>query len=201
MDTAPPSAPPSADEIRELAAHIHAAHARLAMMLAEFTADGHWNASGEWRSLAHWLGLNCGLARSEALTLQRVVQTVDVMPDVMAQAQRGVVSLQVTSRIARVATPDNQATLAGVAASATPSQVNRILADHRAVAPPPIPTPFPSPSPSPSSTDPSDDDRSYWRTWFDDLGMWHVSGQAPAHVGALVDEAFRAARVASPMTP
>ena len=46
--------------IREVAAHIHAAEARLATMVADFTADGHWNASGDWRSIAHWLIVKLG---------------------------------------------------------------------------------------------------------------------------------------------
>ena len=183
-----------ADAIRELSAHLHAANARLAELLADFTADDTWNVSGDWRSLAHWLGINCGFARAEAEILARVAAAAEAMPTVLERAGRGEVSLHVAAGAARVATPENEAKLAEIAASSTPAQACRVfsnyrtarrreeqrLADERDG----------SEDGDPAATEP--EHRSFWRTWFDDNGTWRVNGAAPPEIGALLDRLYEA---------
>ena len=182
-----------ADAIRELSAHLHAANARLAELLADFTADDTWNVSGDWRSLAHWLGINCGFARAEAEILARVAAAAEAMPTVLERAGRGEVSLHVAAAAARVATPENEAKLAEIAASSTPAQACRVfgnyrtarrreeqrLADERDGS-------------APAATEPEPEHRSFWRTWFDDNGTWRVNGAAPPEIGALLDQLYQA---------
>ena len=193
----------AAAAIREVAAHIHAAEARLATMVADFTADGHWNASGDWRSIAHWLIVNCGYTTSEARALQNVATKSETMPTVMGHALAGEISLQVAAQIARVATPDNENVLARVATSATPPQVSRVLADyrtakqHQPTEPATEPAAEPSsPGESPGSLD-GDSDDAFWRTWHDEQGNWRVAGKASAETGALLDQAYAAATTAA----
>ena len=98
-----------ADAIRELSAHLHAANARLAQLLADFTADDTWNISGDWRSLTHWLGINCGFARAEAEILARVAAAAEAMPTVMERAGRGDIPVGLGIDKAKAPAPERQA--------------------------------------------------------------------------------------------
>lgn len=190
----------SAAAIRELAAHVHAAEARLATMLVAFTADGRWNATGDWRSLAHWLVVNCGYTRGDASALQRVVESVSVMPTVMSHALAGEVSLGVVSQAARVVTVENDAQLARVVTNATPTQAARVIADFRA-ADRRARAAEAADADAGAGVSAGGDvgngtvDDAFWRTWFDDDGAWNCQGRADAATGALLDEAHRAAAV------
>ncbi len=183
-----------ADAIRELSAHLHAANARLAQLLADFTADDTWNISGDWRSLTHWLGINCGFARAEAEILARVAAAAEAMPTVLERAGRGEVSLHVAAGAARVATPENEAKLAEIAASSTPAQACRVFGNYRTakrrdnerLADEHRETE----DGDPTATEP--EHRSFWRTWFDDNGTWRVNGAAPPEIGALLDRLYEA---------
>ena len=186
----------AADTIRELAAHIHAAEARLATLISDFTENGHWNATGDWRSVAHWLTVNCGYTPTEARALQHVADKTAVMPTVMAHALAGEISLHVTAQIARVATPDNETVLARIATAATPPQVTRVLADYRTAKQSQPNTPETGEPAADGSAD-GDTDEAFWRTWHDDTGNWRVSGRASADIGALLDQAYNAARTAA----
>jgi len=194
----------AADAIRELAAHVHAAEARLATMLSELTADGRWNATGDWKSLAHWLVVNCGYTRTEAQAMQRVAEAAHAMPTVMDHARSGRVSLGVAALAARVATPENDATIAQVVTCATPTQAARVLGQYRTLDRRRSAGSVADAAAAPDESAPGQDaaetaaseasvEASSWRTWFDERGNWRVSGCAPVEVGALLDEAFRAA--------
>ncbi len=172
----------AADEIRELAAHVHAAEARLAEKLADFTADPRWN-DGDWRSATHWVTVNCGYAPAEATALARVAEKASAMPEVMERARAGEVSLGVVASAARVATPEIDATLANIVTTATPTQVRRLLSRFREL------------TPNPAEPDsPETEGSYYWNSWFDERGDWCARGKAPAEIGSLIDEAYEAAR-------
>lgn len=185
-----------ADAIRELSAHLHAGNARLATLLADFVADDTWNVSGDWRSLAHWLGVNCGFARTEAEVLARVAAAAGAMPTVMERAGRGEVSLHVTAGAARVATPDNEAKLADIAASSTPAQALRVFGNFRTAKrredEQRAAEAREEDVPTPADPEPEPEFRSFWRSWFDDDGTWRVNGAAPPEIGALLDRLYEA---------
>lgn len=208
-----------AERVRELAAQIHAANAQLVDLVADLTADGTWNDSGDWRSVAHWLGVNCGLTSAEAHQVARVAAARHTMPMVMDHARAGTVSLGVAALAARVATPGNDQVIADMLTTATPAQAARVLATYRDLrdseqaATPAEPAetggsgetseadetgPDPRESRDQRNSDASERsaDRAMWRTWFDDLGNWRVSGRAPAEIGALLDQAWAAAMAA-----
>ncbi|MCB1286019.1 MAG: hypothetical protein KDB20_17090, partial [Microthrixaceae bacterium] len=252
-------------QIRTLAGEINAAHARLAIKVADLTSHQRYNAGGDWRSVIHWLVVNCGMTRSTAQQVAHVAEAVSeqAMPTVMERASQGAVSLGMAAMAARVACPENDEALASIVTTATTPQAARAFRWYRKVRPEAEESaekganesaaesaagndgdgsadggtgsgagPDGEPDDSGTSTgdddapgqtsgsangadgnttavpnppvgpggghtdeiDVTDDDETYWRTWHDEHGFWRVNGRAPLELGALLDEAFEAAR-------
>ena len=211
-------------EVRTLAGEINAAHARLATKVATMTSDPRYNLAGDWRSVTHWLIVNCGMTRYMAQLVAQVAESVtdNAMPTVMGLAHDGAISLGMAALAARVACPENEQALAGIATTATTTQAARAFGWYRKLKPgiddqtpdDQEPTDDETPDderasgderpagsaqggtavPTPDTPDVTDDDETYWRTWTDEHGRWRVNGRAPVELGALLDEAFEAAR-------
>src|SRR6266849_8086660 len=169
------------DEIAELSAPLDAATARLLDLIREFDAREGWNNG--FRSCAAWLSWRVGLDLGAAREKVRVARALGTLP-VLAQAlARGQVSYAKVRAITRVATPETEARLLGVARAGTAAHVERIVrgwrcVDRRAEA---------------RQTKQRHASRAL-HVYQDEDGMVVLRGRLEPEVGALVMQALAAAR-------
>lgn len=78
-DTNPAPLATLADEIAELAAHIHAATYRFLVLVRELDARGGWAGPG-LKSCAHWLSWQCGVDLGAALTARNRRDSLAIHP-------------------------------------------------------------------------------------------------------------------------
>jgi len=119
------------DGIAELSAHLDAATARLLSMIREFDARGGWNSG--FRSCAAWLSWRVGLDLGAARERVRVARALETLPLVAQALALGQVSYAKVRAITRVATPETEARLLGVARAGTAAHVERIVRGWRCV--------------------------------------------------------------------
>jgi len=119
------------DEIAELSAHLEAATAHLLALIREFDARGGWNSG--FRSCAHWLSWRVGLDLGAARERVRVARALGGLPLLSEALARGEISYAKVRAITRVATPETQERLLGVARGGTASHVERIVRGWRQV--------------------------------------------------------------------
>jgi hypothetical protein len=119
------------DEIAELSAHLDAATARLLALIREFDARGGWNTG--FRSCAAWLSWRVGLDLGAARERVRVARALETLPLLAEALARGQVSYAKVRAITRVATPETEARLLGVARAGTAAHVERIVRGWRCV--------------------------------------------------------------------
>jgi hypothetical protein len=119
------------DEIAELSAHLEAATARLLRLIREFDARGGWNTG--FRSCAEWLSWRVGLDLGAAREKVRVARALGNLPQVARALERGEISYSKVRALTRVATPETEARLLGVARAGTASHVERIVRGWRRV--------------------------------------------------------------------
>jgi len=119
------------DEIAELSAHLDAATARLLALIREFDARGGWNSG--FRSCAAWLSWRVGLDLGAARERVRVARALETLPLLTQALARGQVSYAKVRAITRVATPETEARLLGVARAGTAAHVERIVRGWRRV--------------------------------------------------------------------
>jgi hypothetical protein len=119
------------DEIAELSAHLDAATARLLTLIREFDARGGWNTG--FRSCAAWLSWRVGLDLGAARERVRVARALETLPLLAQALARGQVSYAKVRAVTRVATPETEARLLGVARGGTAAHVERIVRGWRCV--------------------------------------------------------------------
>ncbi len=119
-------------EITELAAHLNAAECRWLLLVAEFDRRQGWS-TWECRSCAHWLNWKCGIALSAAHEKVRVAHCVARLPVVRASFAAGRLSYSKVRALSRVATPENEESLAELALAGTASHLERIVRAYRKV--------------------------------------------------------------------
>ncbi len=119
------------DEIATLSAHLDAATARLLHLIREFDARGGW-ANG-FRSCAEWLSWRVGLDLGAAREKVRVARALGALPRIAEALERGEISYSKVRALTRVATPETEARLLGVARAGTTSHVERIVRGWRRV--------------------------------------------------------------------
>ncbi len=119
------------DEIAELSAHLDAATAHLLALIREFDARGGWNTS--FCSCAAWLSWRVGLDPGAARERVRVARALETLPLLAEALARGQVSYAKVRAITRVATPETEARLLGVARAGTAAHVERIVRGWRTV--------------------------------------------------------------------
>jgi hypothetical protein len=138
--TPPPPDPESlSDEDLEAAlcthaAHIAAAECRFVLMVAEVDRRGIWANHGA-RTCAHWLSWRCGLSVGVGREHVRVGRALAGLPSVRRAFARGELSYSKVRAITRVATPAMEESLLDMAAYATASQLETIVAAFRRAAP------------------------------------------------------------------
>ena len=120
------------DEIAELSACIDAATHRLLLLIADFDRRAGWN-DGACRSCAHWLSWRIGLDLGAAREKVRVARALENLPRLSEAFRRGEISYSKVRAVTRVANPENEERLLGVARSGTAAQVEKIVRGWRRI--------------------------------------------------------------------
>src|SRR5918994_4504380 len=121
-----------ADEITELASHIHAATCRWLGLVAEFDRRGGW---GEWgcRSCAHWISWRCGISPVAAREHVRVAARLGELPLIRGAFAEGRLSYSQVRALTRVEKVAAEEELLSLARHATAAQLERLLRAYRGV--------------------------------------------------------------------
>jgi hypothetical protein len=119
------------DEIAELSAHLDAATAHLLELIREFDTRGGWGEG--FRSCAAWLSWRVGLDLGAARERVRVARALGTLPLLAQALARGEISYAKVRAVTRVATPETEARLLGVARGGTAAHVERIVRGWRCV--------------------------------------------------------------------
>jgi hypothetical protein len=117
------------DEIAELSAHLDAATARLLDLIREFDAREGWGNG--FRSCADWLSWRVGLDKGAARERVRVARALGALPRLARAFAGGEISYSKVRALTRVATPETEEQLLGVARAGTAVHVERIVRGWR----------------------------------------------------------------------
>jgi hypothetical protein len=117
-------------QITELAAHIHAATARLLTLIREFDRREAWAEQG-CKSCAHWLNWKCGIDLGAAREKVRAAHALQALPEISRAFREGRVSYSKVRALTRIATPENEADLLNVALHGTAAQVEKLVRGYR----------------------------------------------------------------------
>ena len=121
-----------ADDITELASHIHAATCRWLGLVAEFDRRGGW---GEWgcRSCAHWLSWRCSISPVAAREHVRVAHRLEELPLIRGAFAEGRLSYSQVRALTRVENVEREEELLSLARHATAAQLERLVRAYRGV--------------------------------------------------------------------
>src|SRR5215217_1830149 len=121
-----------ADDITELASHIHAATCRWLGLVAEFDNRGGW---GEWgcRSCAHWLSWRCSVSPVAAREHVRVAHRLQELPLIRGAFAEGRLSYSQVRALTRVENVEREEELLSLARHATAAQLERLVRAYRGV--------------------------------------------------------------------
>lgn len=119
-------------ELIELTGQLNVNTYRWLVLLDEFDDAGGWHGAGIV-SLAHWLNWKCGIDLGAAREKVRVAKALPNLPRVSAAMARGALSYSKARAITRVATPETEEYLLGIAANGTAAHVERLVRAFRRV--------------------------------------------------------------------
>jgi len=114
-----------AERIADIAAGINASTYQLLVLLREFDERAGWN--GGFLSCAHWLSWRTSIDLGAAREKVRVARALPNLPLLGGALQRGEVSYAKVRALTRIATPENEARLLGIAYHGTAAQVERLV--------------------------------------------------------------------------
>ena len=117
-------------QICELAGHLTAATCRFLVLLADFDARRGW-ASWEMNSCAAWLSWKCQMSSGTAREHVRVARALRDLPVIREEFAAARLSYAKVRALTRIATPDTEAGLAGIAGPMTGNQLERFARAHR----------------------------------------------------------------------
>ena len=168
------------DAIAELASGIQAATYQLLVLIHQFDEQEGWGEG--FNSCAHWLNWRTGLAMGAAREKVRVARALAELPQLSAAMHRGVLSYSKARALTRIATPENETSLADFARCATAAHVERLVRAWRRV----------------DRIDAAEDEQRrhatrHLDTWVDEDGMLVIRGRLSPEVGAVVQRALEAA--------
>ncbi len=109
-------------QITELAGHLNAASHRLLTLIAEFDRRKGW-ADSATQSCAHWLNWKCGIDLGAAREKVRVANALETLPRIGTAMARGELSYSKVRAITRVAAPETEELLLGIALHGTAHHV------------------------------------------------------------------------------
>ena len=119
-----------AEEITELAAHIHAATFVLLEKIRAFDELEGWNQHGVL-SCAHWLQWQCGMNLGAARERIRVAHALPELPLISRSFSEGRISYSKVRAMTRVATPKNEEFLLQIARHGTAAHVEKVVSNYR----------------------------------------------------------------------
>jgi hypothetical protein len=119
-----------ADEITELASHIHAATCRWLGLVAEFERRGGWVDWG-CRSCAHWLSWRCSISPVAAREHVRVALRLQELPLIRGAFSEGRLSPSQVRALTRVENVAAEEELLSLARHATAAQLERLVRAYR----------------------------------------------------------------------
>src|SRR6202012_2059695 len=119
-------------QICELAGHLAAATCRFLVLVGDFDARQGW-ASWELPSCAAWLAWKCQVAPGTAREHVRVARALRSLPVITGQFAAGRMSYAKVRALTRIASPQTEADLAGLAGPMTAGQLHPFAAAHRRV--------------------------------------------------------------------
>ena len=168
------------DAIAELASRIQAATYQLLVLIHECDEQEGWGEG--FNSCAHWLNWRTGLAMGAAREKVRVARALAELPQLSEAMRRGALSYSKARALTRIATPENETSLADFARCATAAHVERLVRAWRRV----------------DRIAAADDERlrhatRHLDTWVDEDGMVVIRGRLSPQVGAVVQRALEAA--------
>src|SRR5262249_37402920 len=114
----------------ELAAHVHAATAELAMLAASFDDAAGWGGAGI-PSCAHWLAIQAGLDPAPSAHLLRVGHALAGLPLIREAFCAGQLSLDKVRAVLRVASPADERLWLELALGSDAAQLVRICREVR----------------------------------------------------------------------
>jgi hypothetical protein len=165
-----------ADQITELAAHLHAATFRLLVLIREFDECEGWAGEGVL-SCAHWLNWKCGMALGVARERIRVAHALKQLPKISQTFRKGKISFSKVRAITRVATPRNEKYLLMISHFGTASHVERLVRNYRSV------------KRYEALVRANDQYQHRELSWHeDDDGYWVIRGRLPPEQGALIQK-------------
>ena len=184
-----------------LAGQMHAIAAQMVDTLAELDAVDGWAGPG-FRSYGHWLSVRAGFVPREADRLTLLAQRRDRVPTLMDYARAGEVSIGMCETAARVSTVENEAAIAEIVRTETPSQAARVLGHYRRLKP--APEPIADDAEDPANVEPVGSEepdrpdglesREFWYGHFDDDGMYRGSYCLGPVRGELLRQAVEGSR-------
>ena len=166
------------NELCSLAAHIHAATARLLALVAELDRREAWSEHG-MLSCAHWLSWHTGLDLGAAREHVRVARALTGLPEVAAAFGRGELSYSKVRAVTRIARPDTEADLLALAREGSTAQVERLVRAYRRA----------DPAAEQSRAAVQAEKRWLCTRWAED-GMLVVEGRLTPEQGALLQRAL-----------
>ncbi|MPZ21671.1 MAG: DUF222 domain-containing protein, partial [Luteitalea sp.] len=165
------------DAIAELSARIQAATYELLVLIRQFDERAGWNSG--FLSCAHWLSWRTGLEPGAAREKVRVAHALARLPQISAAMQRGEISYSKVRALTRIATPDNETRLLGVARGGTAAHVERLVRAWRRVD-----------RLEEARETARRHERRRLETWVDEDGMLVIRGRLTPELGAVVQRAL-----------
>ena len=165
------------DEIARLSAHLNAATYQLLVLIREFDTREGW-ANG-FLSCAHWLAWRTGISPRPAREKVRVARALVPLARISEAMASGTLSYSQVRALTRVATPENEEDLLGVARHATAAQLERLVRAWRRVE---------------NLNDPGKEEqrhqRRFLRLYQDEDGSYRIQGRLDPEVGAVLERAL-----------
>ncbi len=173
--------------ITELAAHVHAATAKLLSLVRAYDERAGWAGTGA-KSCAHWLNWSCGISLGVAREKVRVAHALAGMPLVRERFDHGDLSYSQVRALSRVVTPENEEQLLHWAQRSTAAQLERIVSAMRRCG-----GDVSASAQSCLSAASAVPERKL-DTWYDDDGALNLRASLPADEGAVLMKALEIAR-------
>jgi hypothetical protein len=173
------------ERMADLCGHLNVLHAQLVETVVEALDNDLWQQWGI-QSPEHWLAWQTGLSPARAKQLIDTARRSRELPVTFAAFADGDLSVDQVVTVAKYTPSHNDAEVCQLARAASVSQLRNALSRY-----------VHHPDAKPEHAPPQEmvgDRRDYVSSGFDDDGRYAMHVNAPAHHGAVIDQAMREAR-------